>query len=774
MKSLKSKLVALTLLLIPFWGSSQYTEIEIKNIIAQASEKELVVESSRLLQENFFHFADLVTDKLLEINPESANYKYRKGFIELEMRNNYLKAIELFSSSTGNIDRNYDMYSIKEGSVPADIFYHLGRAYHLNEDFDKAIENFNSFLEQTHKNSELIAETENRIKQCGAAKKLMANPKDIEVVNLGDSINTEYADFSSNISLDGRALYFTSRRPWEKGESNGFKDPMLNHFPEDIYQAELNKNNQWQNTNRMSMCKPNFNEATVSVSIDERRVYTYNDKSGLGDIYYSDYMNGVFSAIVPVKINDVNNAERWETHYTVSPDGNTVFFVSDRLEGYGKRDIYIMEKVDGEWSKPKNMGGNINSPWDEDAPFMGLDNNVLYFSSTDSSSMGEFDIFMSVKDENNIWSNPINLGYPINSVGDDLFYTHTADGKKAYLSSFRKGGKGEKDIYRIDVTSNVQNIAFLNGEIIHSQNKDLPEESYVQITCMDCDNSESMKLTPRIRDGVFMSKLEKCKEYELAYYYNENTKDPYTETFSTNCDLAYEEIYKRVLLDEEKEVIIPFFEYTLKGIVADRKTGETIKDAEIYIYDLASSDSLEMLTSDSIGLFVSSLLEFKDFGYQMNYGVNVSASGYLNGTFKVEASLGVDSIIELTYLLDKKEIGTDLGPFMIYYNFDKYDIRDDAKVELDKIVKVMTDNPEVKIELGSHTDCRGSSSYNMRLSKKRAKSAADYISSRITNPSRITSKGYGESKLVNDCNCSSKCSKEDHQVNRRTEFIIVP
>ena len=774
MKSLKSKLVALTLLLIPFWGSSQYTEIEIKNIIAQASEKELVIESSRLLQENFFHFADLVTDKLLEINPESANYKYRKGFIELEMRNNYLKAIELFSSSTGNIDRNYDMYSIKEGSVPADIFYHLGRAYHLNEDFDKAIENFNSFLEQTHKNSELIAETENRIKQCGAAKKLMANPKDVEVVNLGDSINTEYADFSSNISLDGRALYFTSRRPWEKGESNGFKDPMLNHFPEDIYQAELNKNNEWQNTNRMSMCKPNFNEATVSVSIDERRVYTYNDKSGLGDIYYSDYMNGLFSAIVPVKINDVNNAERWETHYTVSPDGNTVFFVSDRLEGYGKRDIYMMEKVDGEWSKPKNMGGNINSPWDEDAPFMGLDNNVLYFSSTDSSSMGEFDIFMSVKDENNIWSNPINLGYPINSVGDDLFYTHTADGKKAYLSSFRKGGKGEKDIYRINVTSNVQNIAFLNGEIIHSQNKDLPEESYVQITCMDCDNSESMKLTPRIRDGVFMSKLEKCKEYELAYYYNENTKDPYTETFSTNCDLAYEEIYKRVLLDEEKEVIIPFFEYTLKGIVADRKTGETIKDAEIYIYDLASSDSLEMLTSDSIGLFVSSLLEFKDFGYQLNYGVNVSATGYLNGTFKVEASLGADSIIELTYLLDKKEIGTDLGPFMIYYNFDKYDIRDDAKVELDKIVKVMTDNPEVKIELGSHTDCRGSSSYNMRLSKKRAKSAADYISSRITNPSRITSKGYGESKLVNDCNCSSKCSKEDHQVNRRTEFIIVP
>jgi outer membrane protein OmpA-like peptidoglycan-associated protein len=272
---------------------------------------------------------------------------------------------------------------------------------------------------------------------------------------------------------------------------------------------------------------------------------------------------------------------------------------------------------------------------------------------------------------------------------------------------------------------------------------------------------------------VFLSKLEKCKEYELSYYYNENTQNPYTETFSTNCDLAYEEIYKRVLLDEEEEVIVPFFEYTLEGVVADRKTGEEIPGATIYIFGLDLKDSLETLISDATGGFISSLVERKDFGYQLNFGVDVSAEGYLNGSFKIQASLGADSVIKFTYLLDKKEIGTDLGPFMIYYNFDKYDIREDAKVELDKIVKVMNENPDVKIELGSHTDCRGSSSYNLRLSKKRAKSAAKYISSKITNPNRITSKGYGESKLINGCNCTAKCSADDHQQNRRTEFIIV-
>ena len=231
---------------------------------------------------------------------------------------------------------------------------------------------------------------------------------------------------------------------------------------------------------------------------------------------------------------------------------------------------------------------------------------------------------------------------------------------------------------------------------------------------------------------------------------------------------------KESLLDDEKQVIIPFFEYTLEGIVADRKTGEVIPGANVYIYGLNSKDSLETLVADSEGAFTSGLLDRKSFGYALNFGVDVSAEGYLNGSFKIETSLGADSVIRLTYLLDKKEIGTDLGPFMIYYNFDKYDIREDAKVELDKIVKVMNENPEVKIELGSHTDCRGSSSYNLRLSKKRAKSAASYISSRISNPSRISSKGYGESKLINDCNCRSKCSKEAHQENRRTEFIIVP
>jgi outer membrane protein OmpA-like peptidoglycan-associated protein len=132
----------------------------------------------------------------------------------------------------------------------------------------------------------------------------------------------------------------------------------------------------------------------------------------------------------------------------------------------------------------------------------------------------------------------------------------------------------------------------------------------------------------------------------------------------------------------------------------------------------------------------------------------------------------MDSIIKLSYQLVKNDDGIDIGPFIIYYDFDKHNIRPDAKIELDRVVKAMNDNPTIKIELGSHTDSRGSADYNVALAQKRAESAAKYIQKRITNPSRLTFKGYGESKLKNKCSDGVECSVEEHQSNRRTEFLI--
>ena len=768
------KFILLILFLPLFSVYAQFTETEVKNMISQASEKELVFNCSRFLQENHYHFAELITNRLLEINPESPNYNYRKGFIVLGIRRDETSAIKYLTKATkdSKIQKNYDMYSVGEDAVPADAFYHLGRAFHLDEQFEKAVESYKKFLELTARESELIPEAKKRIVQCSVAKKLIGQPQNVNIRNVGPSVNTEYADFSSNISLDGGALYLTSRRPWNDKSSDNFKDPLLNHYPEDVYQASRNGDS-WESPNRMGMCKPQFNEATVSVSIDERRVYTYNDKIGIGDIYFSDFKDGKFSEILPVEFKGVNDEKWWETHYTVSPNGNLIFFVSDKPGGFGKRDIYFMEKVNGQWSKPENIGGNINTWSDEDAPFMGLDNNTLYFSSNDSSSMGEFDIFMTVRDENGIWAEPVNLGYPINSVGDDIFYTHTADGKKAYFTSFRKGGLGERDIYETDVISNVKNVAFLNGQIIHSKGKEIPESSYITLQCVDCDDKKENIILPRIRDGIFLSSLEKCKKYELKYFYGPSDKNPLKQSFSTSCDISYQEIKRKVILDDDNKRIIPIYEYRFEGLVADKSSGKPVQNAKIEILDRNNRNLVESYSSQMNGVFRSNIANGKAFGDSLVYKVNVSADGFLSQSFDIKEGLGLDSLIKKSFLIDKKAPGTDLGPFLILYNFDKYDLRPDAIVILNKIVDVMNLNPDIKIELGSHTDSRGNDGYNQKLSEKRAKSAAQYIASRISDPSRIKFKGYGESKLKNKCDDGVKCSAADHQVNRRTEFIII-
>jgi outer membrane protein OmpA-like peptidoglycan-associated protein len=753
--------------------NAQNTELEVKTMINQASEKELLVNSSRFLQENHFHFAELTINRLLEIKPDSRNYNYRKGFVVLGMRRDENEAIKylLKASKDCKIQVNYDMYSVNEAALPPDVFFHLGRAYHLDEQFDKAVENYNKFLKSSSNVSELVPEAKKRIVQCGVAKKLIAQPTSVSIKNLGSTVNTAYADFSSAISFDGSSLYFTSRRPWEDKSSDNYRDPLLNHFPEDIYQVSKNGSS-WKSPIRNSMCKPQFNEATVSVSIDERRIYTYNDKVGVGDIYYSDFQNGKFSDILPVDLKDVNDNNWWDTHFTVSPDGNLIFFVSDKPGGYGKRDIYFMEKINGEWSKPQNIGGNINTWSDEDSPFMGLDNNTLYFSSNDSTSMGEFDIFMTVRDENGIWSQPVNLGYPINSVGDDIFYSHTSDGRKAYFTSFRKGGLGERDIYEMELpASTTKNVAFLNAQIIPSQGEVISEFSYLTIQCIDCANSsEEIILNPRLNDGVFLAKLEKCKNYILKYHYDSKDKSPLKQTISTACDLAYEEIKRKVILDQNQKKFLPIYEYRFEGLVADKANGTPIANANVSI--ISKNINVESGVSSANGVYNSAIAKGKTFGDTLHYVVNVTADGYLSQSFDLNEVLANDSILKISFLLDKKAPGTDLGPFAILYNFDKFDLRPDAIVILNKIVTVLNQNPDVSIELGSHTDSRGIDIYNQYLSERRAKSAAQYIASRISNPERITYKGYGESKLKNRCADRVKCTEAEHQQNRRTEFII--
>lgn len=772
----------LGLTLLPLLSLAQLTEHEVRQMTQEASEEQLVVEASRMLQENYFFFSEIVVDRLLQINPKSANYNYRKGFIMLDSRLDWEAAIPYFVLATTDIDKNFDMYSSKETSAPTDAYYHLARCYHLDEKLDLAKEFYTKFINESNSKSALVAKAQIRLIQCDVAKELIEKPRNAKVTNIGSAVNTVYPEYSPVISLDGTSLYFTSRRQWPDQSTDDFRDPQFNQYPEDIYVSYHDLDEKYSNPEKLAFCEGKLNEATVTISADERRVYTYEDRTGSGDIYFSDFRNNEFQALTKLNYKDLNT-KYWETHCAVTPDGQQMYFVSDRPGGIGGRDIYRTVKLpNGQWSDPINLGPTINTPNDEDSPFIAVDNKTLYFSSNGVKSMGEFDIFVSIRDDKDVWSTPLNLGYPINSTGDDVFYTTTADGLTGYLSSFRKKGFGEKDIYKIQNDyMGVKNVAVLKGKIKTSDGSQIPESVYVTLKCTNCDDTRELKMNPRLRDGSFFNSLTPCREYEITFKYDSVSPSMYKETFATACDKSFEEIYKEVILDVNRKRIIPIKKYTLDGIVADKKTMLMLDKATVEFVDPKTSQVLETLSTDTKGFFLSTILKDHVFGDTIQYQIKVTKEGYLTQTFDFKEILGDKGDIHLSYLLEKPEIGIDLAKTLnlkpIYFDLDKSNIRPDAQIELDKIVKIMNDNPTIEIELGSHTDCRSSIAYNLALSDRRAKSSAEYIQSRITNPERIYGKGYGESKLVNDCECEgkvkSKCSEEEHQENRRTEFRIV-
>jgi outer membrane protein OmpA-like peptidoglycan-associated protein len=298
---------------------------------------------------------------------------------------------------------------------------------------------------------------------------------------------------------------------------------------------------------------------------------------------------------------------------------------------------------------------------------------------------------------------------------------------------------------------------------------------------LNCDDTRENIVTPRLRDGTFVYSLNPCRKYLIAYKYDTLSPATYSEEFTTACNQGYEIIYKELVLDVKTRQIVPIKLYTLDGLVADKNTTDFLNGAKVEFTNPSTFEVYETLYSSTNGGFVSSILKDKNFGDSLYYHVKVTKEGYLTQTFDFIKVLDGDTAVHLKYLLEKPEIGIDLAKTLdlkpIYFDLDKSAIRADAKIELDKIVKIMNDNPTIEIELGSHTDCRASFKYNMALSDRRAKSSAEYIKARITNPKRIYGKGYGESKLVNDCGCEgeqkSSCSEEEHQANRRTEFRIV-
>jgi outer membrane protein OmpA-like peptidoglycan-associated protein len=544
---------------------------------------------------------------------------------------------------------------------------------------------------------------------------------------------------------------------------------MFNVLPADIYQFSKTKEG-WSGANLFPMNEPKIDELLSSISTNERKVHysSWNNPK----IYSSEFSNGVFSKEKEVAINIDNKKEKaapFNLQFNVSSDGNTAYFVSNALSGKGGWDLFMVEKAGENWGPAKNLA-MLNSEEDEMAPFISLDGKTLYFSSNSKESMGGFDVFKATRDENGMWSKPVNVGSKVNSFSDEISYSMTANGKMAFVSSNRIGGQGGYDVYAIGIEETPAGTAVLNGRIVNTKGNPIPENSYITLKCTNCANTMETVLTSRMRDGVFVSALEKCKEYEIAYYYGPETKKAFKEKFKTGCDSEFEMIEKKLLIIDEDRVIIPFPTYEVKGVVVDITTKAPIAGATVA---LSMDGKTVSATSGSNGVYFSNILDKYQYEDHVKGTVNVTADGYLAASATVDADLLSDSVVTVNFQLEATQKGFIGGPYLVNYQFDRYNLTDYSKNKLKAVIKVMNDNPTLAIEIRSHTDSRGPSIYNQWLSDMRAKTAKEYIQKNVVNPERITAKGYGESELLKPCGDGVPCKEANHLQNRRTEFIIL-
>ena len=533
---------------------SQFTDEQIEEFVSTANKRELIQRNTVLLNDGFYHQSIIVANKLLEGEPENSNFNYRKGYALLKLSVEYQNAKPHFLKAVKSTSRNFDVFSENETNAPVDSYFYLGRCYHLSEEIDKAKEYYNKYLNKSGgKDEELRKLAELTIKQCDVAEEFMETPRNYQVINLGEKVNSPEPDYAPVVSLDGQAMYFTSRRLRADKSNEAIKEPETNLYMEDVYVSYKDDDGNWSEAELLDFSLPERNDATVAVSTDERRIYMYRDDEGNGDIFYSDFHDGRFRDLERLDIEGLNT-DAWEPHLSVSVDGNSIFFTSDREGGYGGRDIYRITKLpNGEWSEALNLGPKINSEYDEDSPFLAIDNKTLYFASNGPNSMGGFDIFVTIRDEDDNWSDPINLGYPLNSMGDDIYYTTTADGFKGYLSSFRDNGLGEKDVYKVvNDYLGTENVAMIAGKIVVAKDQELPDDVAVDITCLNCGDTDTRTVYPRLNDGVFLTNLLPCREYEMVYHHgekNNNKQEFHREVIKTNCDDDYQQIDKEVFLD---------------------------------------------------------------------------------------------------------------------------------------------------------------------------------------------------------------------------------
>ena len=572
------------------------------------------------------------------------------------------------------------------GIEPINWFYY-GQALRCAEDYDMAKEAYDQYakLSPSDPRGKAYADF------CSQIEKLTDIPASFEVKN-AKNLNSDRSDFGP--AFFGEGILYVSDRRQNFMEDKRYEWTNNNYL--DLFFARPRYLDEfYQDMNEPKSFAGQFNQTyhdgPATFAKHDSLIYFSRTERGNQEkdadnfrtdklkIYWSEN-DGAWSKASPFFLN----SDAYSVgHPALSPDGKTLYFVSDMPGGLGGTDIYSCEWVNNEWGQPKNLGDKVNSFGNE--MFPNINGDKLYFASDGWPGFGGLDIFCSTLSKG-IWSKPVNLGLPLNSSFDDFSLALDARGKKGFFSSNRPGGMGNDDIYA-------------------------------------CKRASTK---PKSKSGALYAGL-------------------------SEADTA-----------------------TISGYVKNKQTMKPMPGATVFLLNTVTGKA-NVLKTDANGMFKTSVekgVYYVAKGMENKYladclSFEIAADDTAQNT-KTPRDLLLD-LLEMNKVFKLNNMNLDIEN--IYYDFDKWYIRPDAEVELDKLVQIMKENP-VNIELGSHTDCRGTAEYNKDLSQKRAESVVRYIVLQGIASTRLSAKGYGESKLTNHCSDGVFCSPAEHQANRRTEFKV--
>ncbi len=443
-----------------------------------------------------------------DFNPKNAllNYKIGRCYMYDNDKTNAIKYLEKAYEIDPRISLDMDYNNVN---------YLLARAYHLNYEFDKAIEKYTEHKnkltpEQLTNEANLL---DKKIEECNTAKEMYANPKRVFVDNLGNGVNSSFPDYKPVVSPEENMIMFTSARD----NTTGGKRDKDSFYFEDIY-VTYYEDGKWSKPSNSYDLNTNNHDATAGISSDGSILFLY--KSSGGNNLYASKLEGQMYTMPNRLPNNINDGLK-QSSASLTFDKRTLYFTSTRDDGYGGEDIYYSVKnAKDKWGDPINIGATINTPHDEEGVFITPDGKTLYFSSKGHNTMGGFDIFKSTN-ENGKWSNPENLGYPINTPSSDVFFTMAETGQRGYYSSKKKDGFGGQDLYIITFLGSAKPMKMGTDKILlawEGNNSHVPgpgpiieQNTILQGVILDAITLEPLQATIEIIDNT---KNELMAEFE--------------------------------------------------------------------------------------------------------------------------------------------------------------------------------------------------------------------------------------------------------------------